>query len=66
MSNPFIKVGEKMKDFIAKVINRDFGKRTSYAKGLYHIIVLYKKYVPDWEKEKIRRSINYKQRLRWT
>ena len=58
-----IKVGDKMRRWIGKIILRDLGKM-SYAKGLYHIISLYLRYVPKWEKDKVKKT--KKRRLRWT
>lgn len=45
MVSPHIRIGEKMKIWLNKVIKRDFGN-VSFAKGLYNIIVLYRHYVP--------------------
>lgn len=63
-SNPFIRVGSAMKRYIAKIIYRDFGD-VSYAKGLYNILKLYEKYVPQWERSRV---VGKKRRLRrrWT
>lgn len=51
-SNPFIRLGEKMKYFFRTLIYKDFGN-VSDAKGLYNIITLYKRYVPEQAKRKI-------------
>lgn len=64
MANPFVRVGEKMKMWIRRIIQRDFGN-VSDAKGLYSILYLYEKYVPDSAKRKINggRRLPYK---KWT
>lgn len=65
MANPFIRVGERMKGWIRKIIVRDFGD-VSDAKGLYNIIMLYNQYVPASAKRKVKgggKRVPYK---RWT
>lgn len=64
MANPFIRLGEKMKAWLRKIILRDFGN-ISDAKGLYNILYLYEKFVPDSAKAKINggRRLPYK---KWT
>lgn len=65
MTNPLIRIGGKMKEWLYRIILRDFGN-VSYAKGLYNILYLYEKYVPDSAK----RGLNGKKRLpykrQWT
>ena len=51
-----IRLGYKMKKWVYKIISRDFGEGTSYAKGLYNILCLYEKYVPDSAKAKYKQT----------
>lgn len=64
MSSPLIRLGVKMKTWLGRIIKRDFGE-VSYAKGLYNILYLYEKYVPEIEKKKLNggRRLPYK---KWT
>lgn len=45
-TNPYINLGWKMKRWLRRVIDDDFGEQVSFAKGLYNIITLYLQYVP--------------------
>lgn len=63
--NPFVRLGERMKMWLRRVVTRDFGN-VSDAKGLYNILVLYEKYVPAEAKRKLKgggKRLPYK---RWT
>lgn len=62
--NPLIRAGWRLKAWMRGIINRDFGN-VSDAKGLYNILYLYEKYVPDSAKMKINggKRLPYK---KWT
>lgn len=51
MVNPLIRIGGRMKKWFREIVNEDFGD-VSDAKGLYNILCLYEKYVPEGAKIK--------------
>lgn len=60
-----VRLGNKMKEWLARIILRDFGN-VSYGKGLYNILYLYEKYVPESVKIKLRGSKRLAYKRRWT
>ena len=63
MGNPWIKIGERMKEWIRELVSSDFGRNVSVPMGLYHIIKCYEKYTPMWKKDEIKRKLKGRQRL---
>ena len=63
MANPWIKLGEKMKNWLREIIDGDFGKNVSIPMGLYHIVKCYEKYTPEWKKRELRSKLKGRQRL---
>lgn len=67
MVSPHIKVGIKMKNYLKKIIKRDFGD-VSLTLGLYHILRCYNRYTPKPERIMTKIKLRNKKRLsktRW-